>query len=247
MRCSSYLAVGIIGGLLAGAVQARPGIVRTRAGGTYQGGVTWSLPDQGVWVELPSGGKALVSLADLASALFEPAPNPTTPATDWCIVFRSSAMAVPVAIGRATAAELQLESGGAKFKAATLDLAGILFQAAEPSQISALQTGRPGVILRTGDFIDGEFRGFDGQQVVLNSVLFGIRRLLIGKEAVAVVLHALPSPAARYQVRTSTGRVFCSPTLPTLVAGDRLLVADPVWGENRVPFDDVLEIRTAPR
>ena len=244
MRCSSYLAVGIIGGLLAGAVQARPGIVRTRAGGTYQGGVTWSLPDQGVWVELPSGGKALVSLVDLASALLEPAPNP--PPSDWFIVFRSSAIPVPVAMGRATAAELQLESGGAKFKVATLDLAGILFQAADPSQIPALQTGRPGVVLRTGDFIDGEFRGFDGQQVVLHTVLFGIRRLLIGKEAVAVVLHALPSSVARYQVRTSTGRVFCSPTLPTMVAGDRLLVTDPVWGENRVPFDDVLEIRTAP-
>lgn len=247
MSRAGFLVFGIAWLLAASAVPARTGIVRTRAGGTYQGEVTLSPRDHGVLVALAGGGLALVPIIDLASAGFEAGSNvPALPFDRW-IVFRNSAMPVPVAILAATPTELQLDSGRAKFKVATLDVAGILFQPGDPSLFPALPAGRPGVVLRNGDFIDGEFFGFDGSQVLVSTVLFGIRRLVIHKEAVAVVLHALPPQGARYQVRSAAGRVFCSSTPPTVLDADRLLVVDPVQGATRLQFDDVLEIRTAPQ
>ena len=240
------MAVGLAW-LLAGSVQARPGVVHTRTGGTYQGDVTPSPHEQAWQVTLPGGGTALVPLADLADVQFEPGTNAPAHGADRFIIFRNSAIPVPATSVRAMPTELQLDSDGEKMKVSTLDVAGILFQPGDPGQFPALKTGRPGVVLRNGDFMDGEFRGLDGGAVVLSSVLFGLRRLEIGKEAVAVVFHALPPNAARYQLRTTAGRVFCAAALPQMVDGNCLLVADPVLGDSRVPFSDIREFRTAPR
>ena len=221
-------------------------MVRTRDGGTYQGDVTLSPAEKGLLVALAGGGSALVPLADLVSARFDAGTNTAADAADRFIVFRNSAVPLPAVIQRATTTDLELASAGRTFKVSTLDVAGILFQPGVPSQFPALLAGRPGVALRNGDFIDGEFQGFDGPRVVLSTVIFGIRRIEINKAAVAVVLHALTATAARYQVRTTAGGVFCSQLPPTIIDSDKRRVADPVLGDSPVPFNTVLEINRLP-
>ena len=45
------------------------------------------------------------------------------------------------------------------------------------------------LLLRTGDFIDGSFKGIEKMQVSVSSVIFGLRRLSADREAVAVVIQ----------------------------------------------------------
>ena len=243
MRRFCTLAVGIAW-LLAGDVQARHGSVRTQDGLLHEGNVVLS-PLGGLLVSLLSGGSALVPVANIANARFDGTTSPITNAAYRFIVFRNGSI-LPARIERATVTFFFLESGGTKLKASVLDVAGVLSQQRDPSQVPALTSGRTGVALRNGDFIDGDFLSCDGSQVAINSVIFGVRRVDLDKDGSAVVLRALPPNASRYQIRTVNGSVYCSKQAPAIGAGDVLVVADPLLGETRVPFHEVLEIRTAP-
>ena len=244
MRRAWHIAVGIAW-LLACNVQARPGTVHTRDGTEHKGDIILS-PLGGLLVNLLGSGTALVPLANLASARFEATTSPATNAAYRFIVFRNGSI-LPARIENATATVFLLESHGAKFKASALDVAGILNQPIDPSQLPALVSGRTGVVLRNGDFIDGEFLGYDSGRVSISTVIFGIRKVDMDKDGRAVVLRAVPPNASRYYIRTIDGSAYCSKAIPSIGAGDVLVVADPLLGESRVPFNDVLEIRTAPR
>jgi len=244
MRRFGFIAMGIFG-LLTLDVQARSGTVRTLDGIVHEGNVILS-PIGGLLVTLADGRTALVPVANIANAKFDSPANGFTNATYRYIVFRNGSV-LPARIERATAEGLTLESFGKKLTVSILDVAGILNQPGNPNQIPAFANGRLGALLRTGDFIDGEFSGGDNSRVSISTILFGPRRLDWDKDCKAVILRALPENASRYYVRLANGITLASKAAPGIGAGDGLVVLDSILGESRVQFNEILEIRTPPR
>jgi len=243
MRRLGYIAVGGLA-LLALDVAARPGTLRTLTGGTYEGDVTFS-PLGGLMVNLTGGSTALVPLAFLVHAQFPPSATVAlNPSNRW-VVFRTGSV-LPVQIVHGTETEFQLECRGVKFKPSPLDVAGIICQPGDPGQWPAFQTGRTGVALKNGDFMDGTIHVMDNSHVNLNTVIFGARKIPIDKAVAAVVLRALTLSAVRYQLRLADGSVYGSKLVPALAAGDAFVIADSILGETRVPFTSVIEFKTLP-
>ena len=108
-----------------------------------------------------------------------------------------------------------------------------------------MQRSRPGVLLAKGDFVDGDFRGFDGQRVRLNSILFGTRSYDVKKEAVAVVMRDVNATAGLFEVKLRDGSVL-RPTLLRVQAG-QLIVQDAVAGTLKIPAGEtaVIQRRTS--
>ena len=63
--------------------------------------------------------------------------------------------------------------------------------------------GRPGVVLTSGEFVEGVFDSIEGNKVTLNSVLFGRRVFDIHGEVAAVVLRPIQSQSPVWELTTN--------------------------------------------
>lgn len=123
----------------------------------------------------------------------------------------------------------------------TLNVARIVFQPLSKGMEARLQSARPGVLLAKGDFVDGDFRGFDGQRVRLNSILFGTRQYEVRKEAVAVILRDVGSNPGQFEVRLRDGSVL-KPASLRLEPGE-IVAQDSAAGSLKIPASDVVGIK----
>ena len=119
--------------------------------------------------------------------------------------------------------------------------ARIVFQPLSKGMESRMQSARPGVLLTKGDFVDGDFRGFDGQRVRLNSILFGARQYDVRKEAVAVVLRDVSASPSPFEIRLGDGSML-KPASVRLQPGE-LAVQDTAAGALKIPASDVVRIQ----
>ena len=67
-------------------------------------------------------------------------------------------------------------------------VAAILLQPVPETRKERLEANRRGVLLRAGDFLEGDFSRLDSGQVVLSSVLFGVKKFNLKTEVSALVL-----------------------------------------------------------
>lgn len=107
-------------------------------------------------------------------------------------------------------------------------------------QSAPMASSQRGVLLTNGDFLEGEFRGVEGRQLKLSSVLFGPRSLGLDQVAAVALRPVAPGPAA-FEVRTLDGTRLRAEAL----AGDagHLRVHEPVLGPLRMPLEVLAEIR----
>ena len=243
MRRLCHIAAGLLW-LLTLDASARIGTLRTLTGALNDVDVTFS-PPSGLMLNLKGGGTALIPLASLVSARFEPNAALATNALHQWVLFRNGSI-LPAQLVRGSTTEFYLEYRALKFKTATLDVAGVICQPGEPGQWPEFQAGRTGVALKNGDFMDGTMRDLDNTHIGLNTVLFGYRQIPMDKDVAAVVLRALMPAAGRYQLRLHDGSVYSSRILPAMTAGEMFIIVDPVLGETRIPFNAVVEFRTLP-
>ena len=220
---------------------ARTGTLRTLTGAVYEGNVTLN-PSGGLLINLNGGGTATIPLAFLVNAKFATGTLPATNSIHRWVVFRNGSV-LPALLVRGSETEIYLEGRGVKFKASPLDVAGVICRPGDPGQWPAFQTGRTGVALKNGDFMDGTLRDLDNSHVGLNTVIFGYRKIPMDKDVAAIVLRALTPSAVRYQLRLTDGSVYGSKLLPAMAADDVFVIADPVLGETRVPFNAILEFK----
>ena len=156
------------------------------------------------------------------------------------LLFRNGSF-VACSVERAT--ETSLRASGL-LKAApvtTLNVSRIVFQPISEVLEARMQAGRPGVLLAKGDFVDGDFRGFDGQRIRLNSILFGTRSYDVKKEAVALVMRDVIKSSSLFEVKLRDGSVLC-PTSIRLQPG-QLILQDSAAGTLRIPFGDLALIQ----
>ena len=94
-----------------------------------------------------------------------------------------------------SADDTSLQFGGAQkdFSLSTVNAARIVFQNLSAQRAAKIETGRAGVLLVNGDFVDGEFKGFERGRVKMSSVLFGLKFFDATYEVVAIILRD-PAP-----------------------------------------------------
>ena len=107
----------------------------------------------------------------------------------------------------------------------------------DPESIPA---GRSGVLMATGDFVDGEFLCVSNNRVRLGSVLFGQRSYELNRKVAAVVLRDVTAQAAAFEVKTLDGSVWRARSIS--VEADALKLDTAFAGSIRIPQSEVREI-----
>jgi hypothetical protein len=107
-----------------------------------------------------------------------------------------------------------------------------------PLQLAEDHTG---IILKNGDFLEGEFKGVNGRSLVVNSLLFGRRSFsLDNTDAVALVLNNYSPQQAPLEIRLMNGSVLRAKGLR--LSSDNLLINELTLGEISIRENDIMEI-----
>jgi hypothetical protein len=117
----------------------------------------------------------------------------------------------------------------------------ILFRWLTPRLAAKIQSGKPGALLTTGEFFEGEFRGIEHGKAQISSVLYGLRRFDVETEVVAAVLRKSPSALPPYAVKTADGSVWLGKV--TGVGEGEVLLQEGSLGLCKIPIYDLAEVR----
>jgi len=121
-------------------------------------------------------------------------------------------------------------------------VANIRFQPL-PSRVSpALNEGRAGVLLTSGEFIEGECRGVSAGRVVISSVPLGLVRYDVNSEVVVVVMRKRSlSSSHPYEMKLVNGSVWRG--LEVTIDPMGVVIREPMLGLRRFPLHEVAEFR----
>ncbi len=151
-----------------------------------------------------------------ASRLSGPAPEPlVAPAT---LPQFADALAVPVPgafawngsflpfpVRAMDDSHLTLQGAPAGVQLTTTQAAVLIFTPLTSTRARALRALRPGVLQRSGEFIEAKVQSIADGKLTLQSPLLGKRTLTLGADAMAAVLQPFAKPADRYTLRTRSG------------------------------------------
>ena len=108
----------------------------------------------------------------------------------------------------------------------------------------SLPAGRSGVLLATGDFVDGDFLCVTNGKVLLNSVLFGQRNYALDRKVTAVLLRDVTPKPAVFEIKTLDGCVWRA---KSIVLEEGMLHAETWWmGRCKIPAAELKEIARLP-
>lgn len=124
----------------------------------------------------------------------------------------------------------------------TRHVARLQFQPIDDPEL--LPTGRAGVLLASGDFVDGEFQCISNNRVVLGSVLFGQRKFELDRKVAAIVLRDPQSAPLPFEVKTLDGSHWRARSLA--IEAGVLKVETPLAGTRRIPSGEIREISRLP-
>jgi len=122
----------------------------------------------------------------------------------------------------------------------TLSVARIYFQPPTPEVEAKLHRGRTGLLLKSNDFIDCEFKGISRGKIQVSSVLFGLKSF----EPHRVMALALRDPkpaAAKFELRTKSDS--CLLLNDFSMDKDRLTIQDPTMAGLQITASELSEIR----
>jgi hypothetical protein len=106
--------------------------------------------------------------------------------------------------------------------------------------VDGRQPGRRGLLLHDRDFIDGEFRSLKDGKVRISSVIFGARTFPAEKVA-AIFLRDPIAATCRFEIRTHDNSLWRAKEIA--MAGNELVVRDPLLPEWRFKMSGLLEVR----
>ncbi|MBI5802825.1 MAG: hypothetical protein HZA92_19150 [Verrucomicrobia bacterium] len=183
----------------------------------------------------------------IPAARLYPPNAPSTPAPGerrlgldrGVVTWDGSFLAAPLA----SADDTSLQFGGAQrdFSLSTVNAARIVFQNLSAQRAAKIEPGRAGVLLVNGDFVDGEFKGFERGRVKMSSVLFGLKFFDATYEVVAVILRDPAPGAPTFRVKSSDGSVLLVKKFAMSAEG--LTMEDATLRGYRVPAQELIELR----
>ena len=156
------------------------------------------------------------------------------------LLFRNGSF-VACNVERATSSSVQASGRLKAMPISTPKVARIVFQSIPKAMESRMPAGRPGLLLAKGDFIDGEFRGFDGQRVRLDSILLGTRTYDARKEVLAVLLRDASTNATSFELRLRDRSVFKADMVS--VEGERLMMRDADAGVMKFQASEIARVK----
>jgi hypothetical protein len=119
-------------------------------------------------------------------------------------------------------------------------VANIRFRPLPQNAGKFLNSGREGVLLQDGVFIDGECRGLEGGRLVLSSIPLGICRYDLSTEVVAVVLRQRGALVRHpYRIVTTDGSTWLG--LEVSLDAEGVLLREPSLGVRRFPWHEIME------
>ncbi|MEI7732352.1 MAG: hypothetical protein WCO56_22460 [Verrucomicrobiota bacterium] len=126
----------------------------------------------------------------------------------------------------------------------TLNVARLYFQPVKADQTAAFILGRTGLLLRNGDFVDGDFRSLDRETIKLSSVVLGLRTFKTGDQAAALSLHEVAAEPAPYEILLEDGTKICAQALD--LKDTQFEAKESVLEKFTFAARDVVEIRRRP-
>jgi hypothetical protein len=148
------------------------------------------------------------------------------------------------AVERATETSVRVAGQFQNLPLSTVNVARILCQPLSKAMEARLISGRPGVLLAKGDFVDGDFRGLENGQVKLGSILFGTRAFDATKDVLAVVLREVQPGAAAYEVGLRDRSSLRAGAVA--LERDALALQDAVLGPLRLPAGELATLKRLP-
>jgi hypothetical protein len=121
-------------------------------------------------------------------------------------------------------------------------VATVRFQSVPGRLAPMLNAGREGVLLTSGEFIDGDCRRIEEGQVIVSSVPLGLCRFDINSEVIALVLRKRSTqPWHPFRIQTVDGSVWLA--MEVSLEREGLLLREPSLGMKRIPLHEVLELQ----
>jgi regulation of enolase protein 1 (concanavalin A-like superfamily) len=117
----------------------------------------------------------------------------------------------------------------------------IVFQWLGARDTTRLPSGKPGVLLRNGEFIESECRSLQDGVLQVSSVLLGLRRFDVEGEVAALLLRKPEARPAGVAVRTLDGSIWLGQVIG--LGEGEVLVQDAALGLCRLPVYDLAEVR----
>jgi len=169
-------------------------------------------------------------------------PLPMTPATKPKYspgVLLVNGSLLPGTINAADRSSVRV--AGSDAPVSRVQVAALLFQAMGESQDSALERGRTGVLLKSGDFVEGDFQSIRNGEIDISSVVLGPKKVSVNQAVAVILRQARPAPA-RYEVTTHNGGFYRAAALR--LENDALWVSDPAWGTIAIPVVELRDLRS---
>ncbi|MDP7012211.1 MAG: hypothetical protein QF685_12625 [Verrucomicrobiota bacterium] len=124
----------------------------------------------------------------------------------------------------------------------TVNTSAVFFKPVTLGQAFKLKGRQPGVLLASGNFVEGKLKSMVDGTVVMESILFGRKSYMTGTEAVALWLREPKPTASRFTLRTRDGSVLLAKE-PLLRDGALILSGSP-FRNYRIARDQLVEIRS---
>ena len=178
-----------------------------------------------------------------AAASADPAPiaTPVASSVKEGVMLRSGTLLAGAQIESADNGTLRFSRAGQRGETVSLvNVARVIFKELSPEAVAKIPPQRTGVLLKEGDFVEGDFKSFQYGRLTLSSLIFGLQRFDVREKAVALVLSDLETARAQMVLRTHDGSVYMAKSVAP--DKDRLVVQDPVAGEFSISVRDVAQI-----
>ena len=160
---------------------------------------------------------------------------------DWFVprVELESGSIVLGRIGSADSREIRFDSVFAPAPLSTRAVSRIMFDWLPPQ--ARVPEGQPGVLLSSGEFVEGIFESINANKLAVNSVLFGRRVLDINGEVVAVVLRPAQSQDPVWELTTRDRSRWLGASIE--ITGGELAVWDASLGRRAFAAYDLDLVR----
>jgi hypothetical protein len=121
------------------------------------------------------------------------------------------------------------------------EVARILYKPLLADQAAKLSPGHTGVLLATGDFLEGEIRTLKEGTVSLNSILFGQKKIPTYDDLTAIILHDVSTEKTPFTLTTTDGSKYQARSIKP--DPQNLQINDATLGQFTMPLSTLATLR----